>query len=116
MLIRRALVDPQEPFGVRTNEWLLPGVQQLPARGRIKAARRCISSSGVSIRLTLPPPPGLTLSYHAPGVARGAHAAPLAREGDQEVVLTRLTESAGETVGEDPAFEVTAELPLHIRG
>jgi hypothetical protein len=31
-------------------------------------------------------------------------------------VLTRLTESASETVGEDPAFEVAAEFPFHIRG
>ena len=53
---------------------------------------------------------------HAPGVAGRAHAAPLAREGDQEVVLTLLTESAGETVGEDAAFEVAAKFPLHIRG
>ncbi len=31
-------------------------------------------------------------------------------------MLTLVTESAGETVGENAAFEVTAEFPLHIRG
>jgi len=54
--------------------------------------------------------------HDAPGVARGARAAPLARVRDQEVVLTLVTESAGETVGENAAFEVTAEFPLDIRG
>jgi hypothetical protein len=53
--------------------------------------------------------------HHPPGIARGANAAPLPRECDQEVVLTRLTEGAGKTLGEKAAFEVTAELPLYVR-
>jgi hypothetical protein len=53
---------------------------------------------------------------HTPGIARGAHAAPLARVRDQELVLILVTEGACEPVGEDPAFEVAAKFPLHIRG
>ena len=53
---------------------------------------------------------------HTSGIARGAHAAPLARVRDQEVVLTLVTEGAGKTVGENAALEVAAELSLHIRG
>jgi hypothetical protein len=42
---------------------------------------------------------------HAPGVARGAHAAPLSRVPDQEVVSTLVTEGARETVGENEEFD-----------
>jgi len=52
--------------------------------------------------------------HHAPRVARGAHAAPLAGKGDEEVVPALPAARAGETVGEDAALEITAELPFHM--
>jgi len=51
---------------------------------------------------------------HAPGVARRAHAAPLAGESDQEVVAALPTTGAGETVGEDAALQVAAEFALDV--
>lgn len=54
--------------------------------------------------------------HHAPGVARRAHAAPLAGEGDQEVVPALCATGAGEAMGEDDALELTAELALNVAG
>lgn len=53
---------------------------------------------------------------HTPGIPRGAHAAPLARERDQEVVPALSAPRPSAVMGENAAREVTAELPLHIRG
>ena len=53
---------------------------------------------------------------HAPGVARWTHAAPLARERDQEVVAALPAAGAGEAMGEDAAFQITAELTLDVGG
>ena len=52
--------------------------------------------------------------YHAPRVARGAHAAPLAGERDQEIVAALPAPGPGKAMGEDAAFQVTAGLPLHV--
>jgi len=52
--------------------------------------------------------------HHAPRVARGAHAAPLAGERDQEIVAALPAPGPGKAMGEDAAFQVTAELPLHV--
>lgn len=52
--------------------------------------------------------------HHAPRVARGAHAAPLTRERDQEVVATLPAPGAGKAVGKGSALQVTTELPLDI--
>jgi len=54
--------------------------------------------------------------HHAPGVARRAYAAPLAGEGDQEIVPALRATGAGETVGEDATLQVAAELMLDIAG
>ena len=51
---------------------------------------------------------------HAPGVARRAHAAPLAGEGDEEVVPTVAAPCPREAVGEDAAREVAAEFALDV--
>jgi hypothetical protein len=40
---------------------------------------------------------------------RGAHAAPLAREGDQEVVAALWAAGAGQAVGEDAALAVVED-------
>jgi len=56
--------------------------------------------------------------HHAPRVARWAHAAPLARERDQEIVPALPALPAprpGKARRKDSAFQVTAELPLDIR-
>ena len=53
--------------------------------------------------------------HHAPRVARGAYAAPLAGEGNQEVVSALPAPRPGKTAGEDAAVELAAELPLHVR-
>jgi hypothetical protein len=53
--------------------------------------------------------------HDAPRVARWAHAAPLARERDQEVVPALSAPRPGKASGEDAAVEVAAELPLHMR-
>ena len=45
---------------------------------------------------------------HAPGVARGADAAPLAGEGHQEGLAAGRATGAGEAVREYPAFEMAA--------
>ena len=52
--------------------------------------------------------------HHAPGVARGAHAAPFARERDQEIVPALPAPGPGKTAGEDAAVEVAAKLTFHI--
>ena len=49
---------------------------------------------------------------HAPGDTGRADPATLAGVGDEEVVTTVGTAGAGETVGEDAAFEITVEFPL----
>jgi hypothetical protein len=54
--------------------------------------------------------------HHAPGVARGAHAARLAREGDQEVAPALRAPRAGQAMGEDAAFERAAEVALDVAG
>ena len=54
--------------------------------------------------------------YHAPGIARGAHAALLAREGDQEVVPALRVPRAGQAMGEDATFEIAAEVALDVAG
>lgn len=51
---------------------------------------------------------------HPPGVARRTQPAPLAREGDQEVMAAVRTSGPRKTVGEDSTFEVTAELAFHV--
>ena len=51
---------------------------------------------------------------HAPGVARRAPAAPLARERDEEVVPALPTSGPRETVSEDAALEIAAELALDV--
>jgi len=53
---------------------------------------------------------------HASRVARRAHAAPLAREGDEEVVPALPTMGPRETVGGDAAFEIATELALDVAG
>ena len=53
--------------------------------------------------------------HHAPGVARWADAAPLARERDQEVVSALPAPRPSKAMRKDSAFQVTAELPLHVR-
>jgi len=49
---------------------------------------------------------------HAPGVARGANAPALAREGYRQVVTTLPATRPGKAMSEDSAFQVTAELPV----
>lgn len=51
---------------------------------------------------------------HTSGVARGAQAAPLAREGDQKVMPAVRASGPGETVGEDAAIEVTTKFAFDI--
>jgi hypothetical protein len=46
---------------------------------------------------------------HAPGVARGAHTAPLAGVGDQEIMPAPPAAGAAEPAGQDPALEVLAQ-------
>ena len=46
---------------------------------------------------------------HAPGVARGAHAAALAGECEKEVVPTVITAGTRKAVGKDATFEVLAK-------
>jgi hypothetical protein len=53
---------------------------------------------------------------HAPGVARGADATPLAGEGHQEIVATLGTAGAGEAVGQDAALQVASKFALHVAG
>jgi hypothetical protein len=53
---------------------------------------------------------------HAPSVARGADAAPLAGEGHQEIVSARGAAGPSEAVGQDAAFQVTPKLPFHVDG
>lgn len=54
---------------------------------------------------------------HAPSVSRGAHATTLAGVCDQEIVLALVAAGAGETVGEDAAFEISAKCgePTRLR-
>ena len=52
---------------------------------------------------------------HAPGVARGAYRAAFARKGNQKIVPARPAPGTGEAVGQNAAFEVAAQLPLHVR-
>ena len=54
--------------------------------------------------------------HHAPGIARRAHAAPLAGEGNEEVVPALPATGPGETVGEDAAVQIAAELALDVAG
>jgi hypothetical protein len=54
--------------------------------------------------------------HHAPGVARRADAAALARERYRQVVAARIAIDAGKTVGEDAALQVAAELALDVGG
>jgi len=49
---------------------------------------------------------------HAPGVARGTDAAPLAGKGDQKVVSTFRTVCAGKPVDQNAAFQVVVKLPF----
>ena len=49
---------------------------------------------------------------HTPGGAGRADAAPFAGVGDDEVVTAVGAAGAGKTVGEEAAFEVTAEFAL----
>ena len=49
----------------------------------------------------------------AAGASR-THAAPLARERDEEVVAALPATGAGEPMGEDAAGEITAELALDV--
>ena len=49
---------------------------------------------------------------HAPAAAAGAHAAALAREGDEALGLASAAAEAGEAVREDAAAQVGAELAL----
>ena len=51
---------------------------------------------------------------HAPGGAGGTDAASLAGEGHEKLVAAVGTAGAGEAVGENPAFEVLAQLVLHV--
>jgi len=51
---------------------------------------------------------------HAPRVTRWAHPAPLAGEGDEEVVPALPTTGTGEAMGEDAAFQIAAELALDV--
>jgi len=51
---------------------------------------------------------------HASGVARGAQPAPLAREGDQEVMAAVRTSGPGEAVGEDAALKVTTKFAFDM--
>jgi hypothetical protein len=53
---------------------------------------------------------------HPPGIAGGTDTTPLAGEGDQEVVPAFWTPGTGKPVSQDAAFQVAAELPLHIAG
>jgi hypothetical protein len=53
---------------------------------------------------------------HAPGVARGAHTAPLAGVGDQEVMSAPPAAGAAEPVGQDPALEVLRRSRSTKRG
>jgi hypothetical protein len=53
---------------------------------------------------------------HTPGFARGADAAPLAREGPQEIVAARGAAGAGEAVGQDAALQVASQLALRVAG
>ena len=53
---------------------------------------------------------------HAPAAARGAEATPLARKGDEAIEPALVAVEPQETVGEDPALEVRAELPLDEAG
>jgi len=50
---------------------------------------------------------------HAPSAARGAKAAPLAREGDQLVVAAVATTQAQKAAGQDAALQEGVELVLH---
>jgi len=43
-----------------------------------------------------------------------AHATAFAGKGDQEIVSAIPAAGAGEAVGEDAAFQIAAELPLHV--
>ena len=56
---------------------------------------------------------------HAPGVAGGAHATALAGVGDQEIMLALVAVGAGESVGEDAAFEIdrlgTVSIKLRLK-
>jgi hypothetical protein len=52
--------------------------------------------------------------YHAPGVARGAHATAFAGEGHEVVVATIIATGAGKAVGKDAAFEAFAKRLAHI--
>lgn len=47
-------------------------------------------------------------------IARRADTATLAGKGKQEVVAAAVTEVAGETVGENAGFEVTAAFTLDV--
>ena len=49
----------------------------------------------------------------AAGVARGAHAAALTRERNEQLVAASAAADAGKAVGEDAAAEVTLEVLLH---
>jgi hypothetical protein len=52
---------------------------------------------------------------HPPGVTSGTDAATFARPGDEKIVTALGASSAGKTIGENPAVEIAAELPLDIR-
>ncbi len=53
---------------------------------------------------------------HAPAAARGAEATPLAREGYEAILVALVAMKPEEAVGEDPTFEVRAELVLDEAG
>ena len=53
---------------------------------------------------------------HAPAAARRAEATPLAGKGYEAIEVAFVAVKPQEAVGEDPAFEVRAELPLDEAG
>jgi hypothetical protein len=75
-------------------------------RRRRSAANRRFASASVASR-----PRG-----HAPAAAGGAEATPFAGEGEEAVVAAGVAVEPQKAVGEDPAFEVRAKLPLDEAG